>query len=183
MGQPVFIVIDIQNDYFPGGAMALYEPDRAAQKARQALEHARLKKMPCIVVQHIAENPGATFFKPGTRGVEIHRDFSPLADEIHLVKHHPSAFHETRLQGELQRLGAEEIIVVGMMTHMCIDSTVRRAADLGYRVTVLGDATATCALQFGGETTPAPMVQTAYLAALHGSFAKVITTAQWVTEA
>ncbi len=182
MSQRVFIVIDVQNDYFPGGAMALHEPEVAAERAHQALEHARRTHLPCIVIQHVADKPGATFFKPGTRGADLHPDFSPRSDERHLIKHYPNAFRETALEATLRRLGAEEIVIVGMMTHMCIDTTVRAASDLGYRVTVLGDATATRALRFGTETTPAPMVQTAYLAALHGSFARVITSAQWMAE-
>lgn len=182
MLSPIFLVVDIQNDYFPGGAMPLYHPEEAQENAYQALKHARQAHWPCIIVQHIAARPDAIFFKPGTHGAEIHPDFSPEADDIHLIKHYPNAFRETELNAELKRLDAKDLIVVGMMTHMCIDTTVRAAADLGYQVTLLGDATATRDLTFDGSTTPAPLVQTAYLAGLQGSFARVINTTQWTRE-
>lgn len=178
-----FVVIDIQNDYFPSGAMALHDPDAAAEHAHRALTHARNNGVSCIVVQHINERPGATFFRPGTQGVAMHPDFLPRADETHLIKHYPNAFRETALDQELKRLGVEELVIVGMMTHMCIDTTVRAAADRAYRVTVLSDATATRDLRFGDATVPANMVQAAYLAALNGSFARVMTATQWIDEA
>lgn len=182
MSSPVFLVIDIQNDYFPGGAMPLYQPEVAQQNAYQALQHARRAHWPSIIVQHIADRPDASFFKPGTHGAEIHPNFAPEVDDIHLIKHHPNAFFDTELNAELTRLDAKDLIVVGMMTHMCIDTTVRAAADLGYRVTLLGDATATRDLTFDGREVPALLVQTAYLAGLQGSFARVIKTAQWIQE-
>jgi nicotinamidase-related amidase len=61
-----------------------------------------------------------------------------------------------------------------MMTHMCIDTTVRAASDLGFACTVVGDATATKDLTHGNVTVPAAHVQAAYLAGLNGLFAKVI---------
>jgi nicotinamidase-related amidase len=61
-----------------------------------------------------------------------------------------------------------------MMTHMCVDASVRHAADLGYRITLLGDACATRAQKFGDETIPARQVHGAFLAALNGFYAKVI---------
>jgi nicotinamidase-related amidase len=60
-----------------------------------------------------------------------------------------------------------------MMTHMCVDATVRQAADLGYRVTLMADACATRAQSYGGESVPAKQVHTAFLAALNGLYAKV----------
>jgi nicotinamidase-related amidase len=59
---------------------------------------------------------------------------------------------------------------------MCVDASVRQAADLGYKVTLVGDACATRAQTFGGETVPARQVHAAFLAALNGFYAKVVTT-------
>jgi nicotinamidase-related amidase len=70
---------------------------------------------------------------------------------------------------------AKELVVAGMMTHMCVDATVRQVADLGYRVSLLGDACATGAQSYNGETIPARQVHTAFLAALNGFYAKVIS--------
>ena len=68
----------------------------------------------------------------------------------------------------------KELVVAGMMTHMCVDASVRQAADLGYKVTLLGDACATRAQSYGGESVPARQVHAAFLAALNGFYAKVI---------
>jgi nicotinamidase-related amidase len=62
------------------------------------------------------------------------------------------------------------------MTHMCVDASVRQAADLGYKVTLLGDACATRAQSYGGENVAARQVHAAFLAALNGFYAKVITS-------
>ena len=68
-----------------------------------------------------------------------------------------------------------------MMTHMCVDATVRAAFDYGLGCTVLHDACATRQLSFGGETVPARHVQSAFLAALNGIYANVLSTAEFVS--
>lgn len=180
MPQPVLVMIDIQQDYFPGGAMALHKPEIAAHKAKRALERARELHIPRIIVQHIALSPNATFFRPDTPGAALHPDFAPQGDDRHLVKHYANAFRDTTLYRDFVRLGADRLILAGMMTHMCIDTTCRAAADMGYPVTLLGDATATRDLTFGGTRVGALDVQAAYLAALNGSFADVVSTDTWV---
>jgi nicotinamidase-related amidase len=118
--------------------------------------------------------PGATFFVPGTRGAEIHASVRPVAGEAVIEKNFPNSFRNTRLREELERLQVTNLVVAGMMTHMCVDASVRQAADLGYKITLLGDACATRAQSYGGETVPARQVHAAFLAALNGFYAKVI---------
>lgn len=180
MGTPVYVVIDIQNDYFPKGAMELHQPEMAASNAERALKAARDAHIPTIMVQHLALGPTATFFRPGTPGADLRPGFEPQVDDIHLIKHYANAFRETPLDEELKRLGADHLVVAGMMTHMCIDTTCRAAADRGYQVTLLGDATATRDLSFGERRVAAEDVQAAYLAALSGSFAEVMATDRWI---
>ena len=74
------------------------------------------------------------------------------------------------------RDGERRVVITGMMTHMCVDATVRHAADLGYRITLLGDACATRQQSYGGEKVPARQVHAAFLAALNGFYAKVVQT-------
>jgi nicotinamidase-related amidase len=88
-------------------------------------------------------------------------------------KHYPNSFRDTPLLGHLRDLGIDRLVVAGMMTQMCVDSTVRAAADLGFQCALAHDACATRALSFGGTTVPAESVQAAFLAALNGLFAKV----------
>jgi nicotinamidase-related amidase len=168
------LIIDIQNDYFPGGAMELEGSGAAGAKAAHALSSFRGKGMPVIHVRHLSTRPGSTFFLPGTKGQEIHASVTPAAGETVIEKNFPNSFRGTALQKRLEELAVRELVVAGMMTHMCVDATVRQAADLGYKVTLLGDACATRAQSYGGESVPARQVHAAFLAALNGFYAKVI---------
>ena len=172
------LIIDIQNDYFPGGAMELVGSPAAGAQAGRLLQAFRERKLPVIHIQHVSVRPGATFFLPGTRGVQIHESVAPLAGERVVQKNFPNAFRGTPLLEDLRRLEVGRLVIAGMMTQMCVDSTTRAAADLGFQCTLAHDACATKALAFGGATVPAESVQTAFLAALNGLFARVQTAAQ-----
>jgi nicotinamidase-related amidase len=176
MPDTALLVIDIQNDYFPGGAMELEGADAAGAKAGTALEKFRNSGSPVIHVRHLSVRPGSTFFIPGTRGAEIHELVSPQGNETVLEKNFPNSFRNTELKATLDKHGIKNLVVAGMMTHMCVDATVRHAADLGYRITLLGDACATRAQSYAGEKVPARQVHTAFLAALNGFYAKVLDT-------
>ena len=170
------VIIDIQNDYFPGGAMQLEGSEAAGARAGAALRSFRDRKLPVIHVRHLSVRPGATFFLPGTRGAEIHASVQPAPGETVVEKNFPNSFRSTALEKHLQDAGVQDLVVAGMMTHMCVDASVRHAADLGYKVTLLGDACATRAQSYGGETVPARQVHAAFLAALNGFYAKVVNT-------
>ena len=176
MPDSTLLVIDIQNDYFPGGAMELDGADAAGAKAGVATKKFRENKLPVIHVRHLSMRPGATFFLPGTRGAEIHPLVQPLPGEMVIEKNFPNAFRNTGLKEFLEKQNIKNLVVAGMMTHMCVDASVRHAADLGYKITLLGDACATRAQSFGGETVPARQVHAAFLAALNGFYAKVVNT-------
>jgi nicotinamidase-related amidase len=176
MPDTALLVIDIQNDYFPGGAMELEGADAAGAKAGEAIRQFRDKKMPVIHVRHLSVRPGSTFFLPGTKGAEIHSLVSPKAGETVVEKNFPNSFRNTNLKEVLEEQGIKNLVVAGMMTHMCVDASVRQAADLGFKITLLGDACATRAQSYGGEKVPAKQVHAAFLAALNGFYAKVIPT-------
>lgn len=170
------ILVDIQNDYFPGGANPLHEPEQAAGRARRVLQLFRRQGWPVCHVQHISARPGASVFLPDSRGAAIHEQVAPLAGEKVYVKHTPNAFHQTGLMEDLRALGVEHLVVCGMMSHMCIDTTVRAARDLGFSVTLLQDACTTKSLTWEGAAIPARTVHNTIMASLNGSFAYVIPT-------
>jgi nicotinamidase-related amidase len=170
------VVIDIQNDYFPGGAMELEGAQAAAEKAGAAMAFFRKQGWPIFHVRHLSVRPGSTFFLPGTKGAQIHEAVRPGPGEPVIEKNFPNSFRGTGLQQALEKEGIKDLVVAGMMTHMCVDASVRHAADLGYKVTLLADACATRAQSFGGETIPARQVHGAFLAALNGFYAKVVNT-------
>lgn len=169
------ILVDIQNDYFPGGAMEVVGATAAAGQAAKLLAAFRLKALPVIHIQHIAARAGATFFLPGTFGTEIHESVRPKQGEPVFQKHFPNSFRETPLLEYLRKEDISRLAIVGMMTHMCIDTTTRAAADLGFSCSLAHDACATRALSFNGVQVAAENVQAAYLAALNGLFAKVMS--------
>ena len=172
------LLIDLQNDYFPGGACELEGSDAALANAAQLLAAARQNGTPVIHIRHISPRPGAGFFLPGTRGVEIHQGVAPAAGEMVIDKHFPNSFRDTPLRETLAALGTGRLLVAGMMTHMCVDATVRAAFDLGLECRVAGDACATRALAYQDETIAARQVHAAFLAALNGVYAEVLPTSQ-----
>lgn len=169
------IIIDMQNDYFKGGKMELIGTEEAAENCFKILELFRRKQLPIFHVQHLAIQPDPTFFIPQTEGAEIHQSLTPQPNEHHIIKHFPSSFRETELLKKLQDAKIERLVVCGAMSHMCVDTTVRAAFDLGLSSVVIADGCATRDLEFGGEVIPADQVHGAYMAALGMVFAEVIS--------
>jgi nicotinamidase-related amidase len=170
------VLIDIQNDYFPGGKMELVGSEEAGKNAGKLLAVFREKKAPVFHVRHISVHPGATFFLPDTDGVRFHTSVEPVDGEIVVTKHYPNAFRETTLLRQLREAGIDSLVFAGMMTHICVDSAVRAAFDAGFSCLVAHDACATLNLAFGDKTVPADSVQAAYIAALGWIFAKMEDT-------
>ena len=169
------LLIDIQNDYFPGGKMELHGSEQAGQVAARVLAAFREHQLPIVHVQHISSRPEAAFFQPGTSGVEIHPLATPLAEETVIQKHYPNAFRDTPLLAHLQERGIARLVIVGMMTHMCVDATVRAAVDHGFECRIVQDACATKDLKSGEGVVPAAEAHAAFLAALDGTYGRVMT--------
>jgi nicotinamidase-related amidase len=174
------LIIDVQNDYFESGKSALHNSLAALDNIERVLVRFRGKKLPVIHVQHINTRPGATFFLPDTEGVLIHKRLTPREEEYVVVKHAPNSFFETELDDILIEEGVTELIVCGMMSHMCVDTTVRACKDRGIKVTLLHDACATKDLVFNEKTIPAETVHATFMASLQGMFANVIWTEELI---
>ncbi|WP_419771401.1 MAG: cysteine hydrolase family protein [Candidatus Marinarcus sp.] len=169
------IIIDIQNDYFEGGACELVNPMEASLKAKKVLEYFREHSMPVFHVKHTNIREGATFFLPNTKGVQIHENVKPLENEIIIQKNYPNSFLETSLENELEKLNIKELVICGMMSHMCVDSTTRAAFDMGFDVTLVHDACTTKDLEFLGKKVKASEVHNAFMSALGSVFAEVVS--------
>jgi nicotinamidase-related amidase len=169
------VIVDIQNDYFPGGALPLTGSLEAGRNASEVLSHFRKTEQPIVHIQHIQQDSDSSFFVAGSVGVEIHELVRPLAGETHFVKHTPNSFAGTPLLQHLRDLNVSELVVVGMMTHMCIDSTVRAAFDYGFSVELVGEACATYEQTYNDLVVPAEVIQATFLAAIDGTFATVRT--------
>lgn len=175
------LLIDIQNDYFPGGAMELVGSPPAGVQAGKLLRAFRQRSLPIIHIQHVSTRQGATFFLPNTVGAQIHECVAPKVGETVFQKNFPNSFRETPLLEHLRKHEVTRLVIAGMMTQMCIDTTTRAATDLGFQCLLAHDACATKALSFGGATVSAENVQTAFLAALNGLFARVLSVEEICT--
>ncbi|HRR78249.1 MAG TPA: cysteine hydrolase family protein [Ruminococcus sp.] len=169
----VLLIIDVQNDYFPGGACELHKAHEAEDRIISLISESRSSGRPIVYIRHI-NPPDDTFFIEGTPGCEISDRIKPQPEDIVLDKYYPNSFLETDLDVCLRSLGAQKLIVCGMMTHMCVDTTVRAAMDHGYKVDVVADACATMDLELNGEVIPAEAVQSTFLASLSGVFADIV---------
>lgn len=167
------VSIDIQKDYFPGGKNELFMPERAAELAKLLLDYFRQKNMEVFHVQHISTNPVTGFFQPNTEGADIHPLVFPAPNEPVFVKHTPDSFAETGLEQALRARQIEALVICGMMSHMCIDTTVRAAKRLHFPVLLAEDACATKDLAWNETRISATTVHQTMMAALDGTFAQV----------
>ena len=170
------LIIDIQNDYFKGGACELVNPQIASANAKKLLKRFREKNMPVFHIQHISVIENATYFLPNTNGVLIHEDVKPLENERIIIKNFPNSFSKTTLLEELKKQDIKELVICGMMSHMCIDTTTRAAFDLGFDCIVSYDACCTKDLEFNKNKIMAQDVHDSFMASLNGIFSKVLHT-------
>ncbi len=171
------VLIEMQNDYFPGGRMPLEESVEVGRKVQDVLGFYRAKKLPIMHIQQISTRPNATHFLPCTRGVEFYAATQPEKSETVIRKHYPNSFKDTNLLAFLQKQGIEHIVIAGMMTHMSIEATTRAAYDLGITCTVLMDGCTTMSLEFNHMLVPMQTVHYAFLGALSPLYATTVSAA------
>ena len=180
MAKQALIVVDIQNDYFAQGKWPLVGADAAADNAARLIEAFRAAGDAVVHIRHEFTADDAPFFTPGSEGAKLHPKVLNRADEPVVLKHFVNSFRETELKSILDEQDIKELVVVGSMSHMCIDGITRAAADLGYTVTVIHDACASRDLEFNGVTVPAAQVHAAFMAALGFAYASVVSTNEFL---
>ena len=180
MTKQALIVVDIQNDYFAGGKWILDGVDAAADNASDVIHAARTNGDLVIHIRHETLAKNAPFFVPNTEGAQLHPKAANLPGERVIVKHHMNPFREADLQQILETHGIEKVVVVGNMSHMCIDAVTRASVDFGYSTTVIHDACATHDLEFNGVSVPATQVHAAFMAALSFGYAEIVSAAAFL---
>jgi nicotinamidase-related amidase len=172
LANATLVLIDLQNEYV-SGPLALPEASGAITNAASLLAKARQAGTPVIHVAHRGR-PGGMFDRSAARGAIV-SELTPLQGEPVVEKELPNAFAKTELERRLQETGRREIILVGMMTHMCVSSTARAALDLGFRTTIDASSCATRDLPDGwGGVIPARTVHEVALAELSDRFAIIV---------
>lgn len=182
MSKRAVIVVDLQNEYLPTGKLDLVGIEQAVTTAARVIADARAKAVPVIHVRHEFPDPAIPFFQPGTDGVEIISQVAPQSGEAVVTKNYPNSFLQTELKQILDQQGIEEVVVIGAMSHMCIDATTRAASDFGYKVTVVHDACATRDLEFRSQTVPAAQVHAALMSALAFAYATIVTADEYLVD-
>lgn len=176
MSKRAIIVVDLQNEYLATGKLPLVGIDAATANAVRVIADARAKGVPVLHVRHESSSSDAPIFVPGSDGVRIMGAVAPIGDEPVIVKNHVNSFRDTDLKQQLEARGIEDVVVVGAMSHMCVDAVVRASADMGYAVTVLHDACATRDLEFNGVVAPAAQVHAAMMASFEFGYGRVVAT-------
>jgi len=146
------------------------------QQGLRLLAGWRAAGLPLLHVRHDSIKPGSPF-APGQPGNALRPGFEPRDGEPLVTKSVNAAFIGTDLDFRLRRLGVDQVVLFGLTTDMCVSTTARVAANLGYRVVVVGDATACFALpDVDGGMIAADALHRAHLATLHAEFATVADT-------
>jgi nicotinamidase-related amidase len=140
------IVIDLQNDYFPGGKFPLWNTDSTLEHIENAIRKANEQKIPVIIVQHIANKAMgiAPFFNEGTPGADVHPAILAVApNAVIVIKEFADSFVDTTLESTLSKLGITELLICGMMTQNCVTHTAISRSSDKYKVTILPDCCTT----------------------------------------
>ena len=154
----------------------------AESKCQKILGYFRHKKLPLYHVQHCSKNPDSPLY-PGKPGNDIKEIVAPQTGEVVLQKSTNSAFVGTELEQLLRDSNIDEIVVVGLTTDHCVSATVRNAADLGFRITLVSDATATYAKQgIDGTYFKPDLIHQISLASLNREFASITSTTDLIKE-
>lgn len=119
----------------------MFDGDRLLRTLGEAIAKARAADAPVVYVRHDS-GPGESLAR-GTAGWEIHPAISPAAGDVVVDKRTPDSFHETTLQSALAGWGITRLVVCGIQTECCVDTTCRRARSLGYAVTLVSDGHST----------------------------------------
>lgn len=175
LDKAALVLIDAQREY-TDGALPLSGVEAAIAETARLLETARKAGVPVFHIVHHGQ-PGGVFDPAGPKA-EIIPALAPVAGEAVIVKHLPNSFAGTDLNARVRATGRSELIIAGFMTHMCVSTTTRAALDLGWRSTVVANATATRDLPDpAGGVVPADVVKRASLAELADLFAIVVPDA------
>jgi len=180
--ETALVVIDIQQFYFEGGLVPLTGSVEAAAQARKVLDAFRARSLPIIHVRHVPGSVAIVDGEPADPQYRIRPEVQPAAGETVISKRFANSFRETDLLDTLRRKKITRLVIAGMQTHMCVEAASRAATDLGFEVVVVHDACATRALAFEGRTVPAEMVHAGALAAIAGTYGRVVSVAELLKE-
>jgi nicotinamidase-related amidase len=134
------LIIDLQVGNFEG-ADSVHHGEELLSRVERLIERARRANAPVIYVQHCG--PKGEIDEPDTPGWQIHPRIAPTPEDPVIRKRHPDAFQETALADELEHRGVRRLVIAGLQTEYCVDTTCRSAYGRGFEVVLVEDAHST----------------------------------------
>jgi nicotinamidase-related amidase len=174
------LVIDVQNEYFAGGALPITHPVGHLEQILQVMDRAATQ-VPTVVIQHHFPQPDKPFFQKGTPGWELHPAIAARPRDLLLEKTMPGSFTGTDLEAWLREQGVTTLAIAGYMSHMCCDTTARQAVHRGFEVEFLRDATGTLPLSNSAGEVTAEELHRSVLCAQQMLLSEVLDTETWLT--
>lgn len=134
------LVIDVQEGMYTAGG-PVYKGQELLETLQELIQKCRSHEIPVIYVQH--NGPKGHPLEKGTPEWNIHPAIAPEDGDIRIEKETPDSFYKTELRKTLQNMNVEHVIIAGMQTEYCVDTTTRSAFREGYKVTLVHDAHST----------------------------------------
>ncbi|MHA2233434.1 MAG: cysteine hydrolase family protein [Candidatus Hodarchaeales archaeon] len=140
MNKPALMILDMQVGNFTEPD-PIFEKKRLLSKIKKLIARARSAGVLIVYIQNNGSDDDPDTY--GTPGWEIHPYIGPHKGDLVVQKQIPDAFHETNLLSELTSRKIQNLVIAGLQTEYCIDTTCRRAFSLGYDVILVEDAHST----------------------------------------
>lgn len=172
------IVVDMQNGFYAASWGNTVNYPGCENNVELLLRAWSERKMPIVIVRHDSINPSSPLFS-GAPGNALQESVGAVPADLVVAKTVNSSFYGTPdLEQWLRSSGIEHIVVCGIQTNMCVETTARMGGNLGFDVIVPLDATRTFDLAGpDGTVIPATALMQATAANLHGGeFAQVLST-------
>ncbi len=174
------LVIDVQQEYFPGGALPITYPDNHLENIVQVMDVAKQSGVPTVVVRHHQPDPQSPLFCKGSAKWELHPDVAGRPHDLLLDKQLPGSFTNTGLEDFLRTRGIDTVAIAGYMTQICCDTTARQALHLGFKVEFLRDATGTLDVENSAGSVKAKDLQQAILVSQQMFISEVISNEDFI---
>lgn len=140
MKRTALLIIDVQEAMFSSTKWKAYNEENLQENIRELSCEARENDVPIIYIQHSAEEGD---FQLKTKGWEISKKICPMDKDYKITKTECDSFYKTDLKKLLDDLGIERLIICGMQTEYCVDTTCRNAFSKGYELTIVSDCHST----------------------------------------
>lgn len=164
-GDTALLVIDVQVAMFADDD-PVYDGANLLEKLKTLIARARAAEIPVIYVRHSEEGSPMAYGQPGW---QIHPAIAPQESDLIVDKRFPDSFMQTNLKAELEARSIKRLIISGIQTEVCVDTTSRSAFSQGYDLTLVKDAHST----WNNSVITAPQIIAHHNRTLGGGFARL----------